>query len=130
MTNKHDEMKTLMEMMDNSPSRKITETVLSEERYGEDAEEMTRLKEEIKDLVEQLYDVIPNGDAKNRAKAYWYPHIMMALDNDHMWMGGGNTTVQDTIEELSDEFDMSDYEGQDPEPSRPSPGRSGPRGNY
>jgi hypothetical protein len=89
--------------------------------------EMEELKEDIKQLVEQLYNMV-SPQEQAAAKSYWYPHIMMALDSDHQWLGGSMTTVQDTIDAMRDPGNDPDYEG-DEDDGRPS-GRSGPRGDY
>lgn len=70
------------------------------------------IKEQIKELLDEALDLVPEGGAKARAKAYWYPHIVMALDNDHEYMGGSMCSMQDTLEEFYDE-EEEDFEDDD-----------------
>ena len=83
--------------------------------------DLSDIKEEIKDLVYQAKRHVERGGNKfllEQAKAYWIPHILMALDKEHDYLGGGMVTMQDTIDALeqSDNFDCCD----DPECSCPS----------
>ena len=58
---------------------------------------------EIKDLmrdVNELLDSIDDEQIKARAKSYWIPHILTAIDNDHSYMGGSMVTGMDTVNEL------------------------------
>tara|TARA_S200000501_G_scaffold321758_1_gene317352 strand:- start:297 stop:524 length:228 start_codon:yes stop_codon:yes gene_type:complete len=60
------------------------------------------IKEQIKELLEEAIDLVPDH-ARARAESYWYPHISMALDEDHGYIGGSMCSMQDTIEEWEDE---------------------------
>jgi len=64
------------------------------------AEQLNDLKEEIKDLVYNAQNMLRGTDASDAANAYWIPHILMALDDEHDYLGGSMTSMQDTIEEL------------------------------
>lgn len=57
---------------------------------------------EIKELLEEAIDLVPDGSALERAKSYWHAHISVALDHDHDYMGGSMWCMQDTLEELDD----------------------------
>ena len=63
-------------------------------------EALTDIKEAIKFLVETAHNLIPEGITKERAYAYWYPHILNALDEDNVFIGRSMCQLQDTIEEL------------------------------
>jgi len=80
---------------------------------SEKVERMLEIKEEIKDLVSEVVKILRDaeGSTLSRAKAYWIPHIKMALDKDHGYLGGSMVTMQDTINELDDDYE-SDPEGE------------------
>ena len=61
---------------------------------------------EIKELVEEAIDLVPEGESRARAEAYWYSAIITNLDDDHGFMGGSMHSMADTFEEL--EFDGDD----------------------
>jgi len=58
---------------------------------------------EIKELLNEAIDLVPEGFARCRAQSYWYPHITTALDDDHEYMGRSMCTMQDTLEEFDEE---------------------------
>jgi len=66
-------------------------------------EQLIDIKEAIKFLTEKAYELIPEGIAKDRAKAYWYGQIVIALDDDNCFMGRSGCQMQDTINELEDQ---------------------------
>ena len=69
----------------------------------EDWERLGEIKEEIKELVREAVDLIRDTNEYERAKGYWYAHIVCALDDDHMYLGGSMVTMQRTIDALEDE---------------------------
>lgn len=71
------------------------------------------IKEQIKELIDEALDLVPEGGVKARARAYWYPQIVMALDNDHEYMGRSMCSMQDTLEEFCDEDEEEDFEDDD-----------------
>lgn len=79
---------------------------------NEDLERLTEIKDEIQELVEEAKGILPCGTGlTGRAESYWIPHILTALEkNNGGYLGGSMTTMQDTIDELSDlaESDESD----------------------
>jgi hypothetical protein len=66
------------------------------DRLKEIQEEMSELLDEAKRLVQQSGDRFQI----DRMKAYWHPHIQMALSDDHMYLGKDGATMQDCIESL------------------------------
>ena len=70
-------------------------------------ERLEEIKDEIKELMEEAMGIVQEesngGIVFDRAKAYWNAHIIMALDEDHVYLGGCGHTFQDTIDELSGE---------------------------
>ena len=71
--------------------------------------ELNDLKKQILELLERAVDIIPEGFAKQRAEAYWYPQIYMALINDNGYVGSAGCSMEDTIVELQEE----ECEGED-----------------
>ena len=72
-----------------------------------DEEDLRRLKEirdEMWDLAEEALELIPRGGARDRAKGYWYAHILGALNKDESgFMGGSMVDMTETINELEGE---------------------------
>ena len=58
---------------------------------------------EIKELLEEAIDLVPEGSARDRAKLYWYAHISVALDHDHDYLGRSMCCMKDTFEEIEEE---------------------------
>jgi len=63
---------------------------------------------EIKELLNEAIDLVPEGFARCRAQSYWYPHITTALDDDHEYIGGSMCTMEDTLNEFDEEEDYDD----------------------
>ena len=59
---------------------------------------------EIKELLEEALDLVPEGMARSRAKSYWYGNMIVNVNEDHGYMGGSMCSMQDTLEEF-DEID-------------------------
>jgi len=64
---------------------------------------------EIKELLEEAIDLVPDHE-RARAKAYWYAQIVMALDEDHDYLGGSMCSMKDTLEDFNDIDDDDDEE--------------------
>ena len=60
---------------------------------------------EIKELLEEALDLVPEGMARSRAESYWYGNMIVNVNEDHGYMGGSMCSMQDTIEEWEDEDD-------------------------
>lgn len=74
------------------------------------ADRLEEIKDEIKNLItEALHLMKPDERIHDRARAYWYAHIVMALDKDHMYLGGSMVTMQDTIDEIREDEDGPDH---------------------
>lgn len=71
------------------------------------------IKDQIKELLDEAIDLVPEGGVKERARAYWYPHIIMALDSDHEYMGGSICTMEDTANEFDEEEDYDEEDDED-----------------
>ena len=55
--------------------------------------------EEIKELLEEAIDLVPEGYSRSRAESYWYRNMIVNVTNDHDYMGGSMCSMQDTLEE-------------------------------
>ena len=68
------------------------------------AERLTEIKEEMEMLLTEAQDLLRELDNEaiaNRAEAYWYAHITMALSDEHMYLGKHDGTLQSTIDEIN-----------------------------
>ncbi len=76
---------------------------------NEITERLEEIKEQMLELLDEAKDLIPEGITKERARCYWYAHIKTALLKEHEYLGGSLVTLDDTINELSedeeDEYD-------------------------
>jgi hypothetical protein len=66
-------------------------------------ERLTEIKEQMLELLDEAKEIIPEGMAKERARCYWYAHIKTALLKEHEYLGGSLVTMDDTINEISEE---------------------------
>ena len=69
------------------------------------ADELQEIQEEMLDLLHQAGNIVSGTREASAAQAYWLAHIETALTNDHGYLGGSMTTMQDTIEALRDSGD-------------------------
>ena len=74
---------------------------------------------EIKELLEEAFDLVPAGSARARAKSYWYGNMIVNVDEDHGFMGSSMCSMQDTLEEF-DEAEEEDEEDWDHDAGRPA----------
>lgn len=74
------------------------------------ADELRDIKEQMLELLEAARQIVRGTGEEDRAKAYWYAQICCALDDDHMFLGGGTVTMQDTINALDPANADSDEE--------------------
>lgn len=58
------------------------------------------ISEEIKDLVEEAYQLTKGTNEEGRAHSYWYPHIAMAINHDHGYMGRNMFTMAQSADAL------------------------------
>ena len=64
---------------------------------------------EIKELLEEALDLVPEGSARARAKSYWYGNMIVNVDEDHGFMASSMCSMQDTLEEF-DEIDEEEVD--------------------
>ena len=72
---------------------------------------------EIKELLEEAIDLVPEGITRSRAKSYWYAHMIVNVSDDHEYMSSSMHSMQDTLEEFDDEDDEDDYIANNPLPN-------------
>lgn len=65
---------------------------------------LEQIRDEIKELVYEAKQLMRDegGIAYERAKSYWVPHILGALDKENEYCGGSMINMQDSIDELPD----------------------------
>ena len=57
---------------------------------------------EMKDLVDEAICLVP-PEARDRARSYWYAHIVTSLNEDHEYAAGSMCSMQNTLDEWEDE---------------------------
>lgn len=60
---------------------------------------------DIKEKVERALEIVKYRCDRieyERAKSYWYAHIVMAIDNDHSYLGKNMGTMEDSLEAIAD----------------------------
>ena len=65
---------------------------------------------EIKELLEEALDLVPEGYARSRAESYWYAHMIVNVTEDHGYMSDSMCSMQDTLEEFEEEDEEEDYD--------------------
>lgn len=79
-------------------------------------EAATRIREiayEIRNLLHEAMDIVgEHGDrlTHDRARSYWYPHMLISLGGDHGYLGGSMCSMEDTAAELEAESEGSQDE--------------------
>ncbi len=96
------------------------------------ADELEELQGQMLDLLGAAESLLHGTSEYDSAKAYWLAHVETALSNDHGYLGGSMTTMQDTIDALREagEEDWDDEEEDWDEPDDPEheniPGENDP----
>ena len=79
----------------------------------EAGERILEISEEIRELLQEAMDLVRSEGTdfdRERARSYWYGHILIALGGDHGYMGRSMCSMTDTAEEL-----MADEEPEEEE---------------
>ncbi len=65
---------------------------------------LRQIQQEIGDLLDEAIEIVEEKDplVVGRARAYWYPHIKIALGGEHEFMGQSMCSFQDTIDEMEE----------------------------
>jgi hypothetical protein len=80
---------------------------------SEAGERILEITEEIRELLQEAMDLVRSEGTdldRERARSYWYGHILIALGGDHGYMGRSMCSMTDTAEEL-----MAEEEGEEDE---------------
>jgi hypothetical protein len=77
-------------------------------RKNELAECLEDAMEDLKEKMEEVQGLLRDAEefsteATRRAMAYWFPHIVCALDDDNPFAGSAEVTMKDTINELRED---------------------------
>lgn len=106
--------------------RKLMEAIeaasLREDDNEEIVHELIEIQQQMLELLGQAESLLQHTGEYNSAKSYWLAHIETALTNNHGYLGGSMTTMEDTIEALgqSDEDDGYDDDDDDYDDDDPS----------
>ena len=86
-----------------------------------DKQRFEEIIDELKELLEEAIDLVPEGVARSRAESYWYAHIMCAINDNHEFLGVSMYHMQDCLDEWMEQEDDDDYdEDWDLEAGRPA----------
>lgn len=101
--------------MKKSELKSIIKEVLKEGKgYPDEIERFKEIMDEIKDLTGEALDIvkkIEGGSTLARAKSYWFPHIMGAIDKENSgYIGGSMTDMAETLQELKEGDEGDDWE--------------------
>ena len=70
---------------------------------SEDKNRFEEIMVEIKELLDEALELVPEGFARSRAQSYWYGNMIVNVTDDHDYMGGSMCSMQDTLEEFDEE---------------------------
>ena len=79
----------------------------------EAGDRILEITEEIRELLQEAMDLVRSGGTdldRERARSYWYGHILIALGGDHGYMGRSMCSMADTAEELMEEEEPEEEE--------------------
>jgi hypothetical protein len=71
----------------------------------EAAERIMEITEEIRELLQEAMDLVREEGTsldRDRARCYWYAHILTSLGGDHGYLGGSMFSMEDTARELEE----------------------------
>ena len=58
---------------------------------------------EIRELLDEALELVPEGFTRSRAESYWYGNMIVNVTDDHRFIGGSMCSMQDTLEEFDEE---------------------------
>jgi len=82
----------------------------------EDQQRLSEIINDINDLMGEAIELIPENMVE-RAKSYWYAHIMCAVSDDHEFLGGSMHHMQDCLDEWMEQEEEDDYIANNPLPN-------------
>jgi hypothetical protein len=106
-------MRKLMEMVNGIGAEDFQRL----KEYREDdpsvvADELEQIQEQMLDLLHEAEGLLQGTNEYDSARSYWLAHITTAVSNDHDYLGGSMTTMQDTIDALREGGD-EDYDDEE-----------------
>lgn len=69
------------------------------------ADRLQEIHQQMMELLEESITIVRQSGKKSlydRAKAYWHPHIAMALSDDHSYIGKDGATMEEAVNALQD----------------------------
>ena len=103
------EMRKLMEHVNGISAEDFANVKLRESDNEEIAYELEEIQQQMLNLLGEAEQMLSGTDEYDRAKSYWLAHIETALTNDHGYLGGSMSTMQDSIDALR-EGDDEDWD--------------------
>ena len=71
----------------------------------EDQQRFSEIINSINDLMCEAINIIPEHMVE-KAKSYWYAHIMCAVSNDHEFLGGSMHHMQNCLDEWMEQEEV------------------------
>jgi hypothetical protein len=78
-----------------------------------EVDRLQAIKDEVKDLMAEAWSLVRGTREEASSKAYWYGHIVSAIDDDHMYVGGCSPSFDDTIVALKEALEEDEDEEED-----------------
>ena len=98
-----------MEHVNGISAEDFANVKLRESDNEEIAYELEEIQQQMLNLLGEAEQMLSGTDEYDRAKSYWLAHIETALTNDHGYLGGSMSTMQDSIDALR-EGDDEDWD--------------------
>jgi hypothetical protein len=82
------------------------------EQREEAVERLNEIRDELSELADEAYRIVRelSPNRADAAKAYWYAQLVMAISDDHDYLGSGSHTLQDSIDELDEADEFSEVD--------------------
>ncbi len=88
---------------------------MTREQLEEKIDQAEEIYEEMLERVGEIQEVFRGTEDYDRAKAYFLAQLQMAMNDDHMYLGGGSYTFENGIESLRRQLEEFDSEESDSE---------------
>ena len=76
-----------------------------------DSDKLMRLKQTILESVQEAAEIIKNyPEEYDQARSYWIAHILMALSDDHDYLGGSMRNMENSIEAIEEIEEQGDWQ--------------------
>jgi hypothetical protein len=90
------------------------QAISESDNYSDHGHRLEEIVYEMKELLGEAWDLVQGTPEEGRAKGYWYAHILMALDDDHGYMGRSTATMKSAAEALMSGPEDFDDESEGP----------------